>query len=303
MVPTFIKLNMVSDSIVEKFKRVDWLGNAIFISATTSFLIPLTWGGVQYPWGSWHTLVPLLIGVAGLVSFSVYEIYIAVEFTIRLGLVKSYNMAYSFDIVRRSLFLPLYFVAVRGYNPILSGVPFFPATFAVTPVSIISGIIINKTSDFCGVTWLGWLATTIGCGVMISLDVETTILQWVFLCMCIVIGLGFLYKSLMLVNQTASDDSNVTFAISLFIFFRAIGQCIGVAICGVVFQNQMETRLLAIPSLANQAGEYSKDASSTVLTITSLPNSDSKKITEDCLGSNVCAQWSSDVGELLHPQG
>ena len=95
----------------------------------------------------------------------------------------------------------------------------------------------------------------------------------------------------------------MAFAISLFIFFRAIGQCIGVAICGVVFQNQMETRLLAIPSLANQAGEYSKDASSTVLTITSLPNSDSKKITEDCLGSNVCAQWSSDVGELLHPQG
>lgn len=95
MVPTFIKLNMVSDSIVEKLKRVDWLGNAIFIAATTSFLIPLTWGGVQYPWGSWHTLVPLLIGVAGLVSFSVYEINIAVEFTIRLGLLKSYNMAYS----------------------------------------------------------------------------------------------------------------------------------------------------------------------------------------------------------------
>lgn len=300
MVPIFMKLNRVPGSIVVKLKRIDWLGNAIFIAATTSFLIPLTWGGVQYPWGSWHTLVPLLVGVAGLVSFSVYESYIAVEPTIRLGLLKSYNMAYSLVatlisalIVYGALyFLPLYFEAVRGYNPILSGVALFPATFTVAPVSIISGVIITKTGDFRGVIWLGWLATTIGCGVMILLDVETTTLQWVFLCMCTGIGLGFLYTSLALINQAASDDSNMAFAISLFIFFRAIGQCIGVAICGVVFQNQMETRLLAIPSLANQAGEYSKDASSTVLTIKSLPNSDNKKLLVQAYADSLKIIWA-----------
>lgn len=113
---------------------------------------------------------------------------------------------------------------------------------------------------------------------MILLDVETTTLQWVFVCMCTGIGLGFLYTSLALINQAASDDSNMALTVSLFIFFRAIGQCIGVAICGVIFQNPMETRLLAISSVANQAGEYLKDALSTALTIKSLPNSDSKKI-------------------------
>lgn len=300
MVPIFMKLHLVPGSIVEKLKRVDWLGNAIFIAATTSTLIPLTWGGVQYPWVSWHTLVPLLVGVAGLVSFSVYESYIAVEPTIRLGLLKNYNMAYSLLatlinalIVYGALyFLPLYFEAVRGYNPILSGVALFPATFTVAPISIISGIIITKTGDFRGVTWLGWLATTIGCGVMILLDVQTTILQWVFLCMCTGIGLGFLYTSLALINQAASDDSNMAFAISLFIFFRAIGQCIGVAICGVIFQNQMETRLLAIPSLAKKAAEYSKDASSTVLTIKSLPNSDSKKLLVQAYADSLKIVWA-----------
>ena len=300
MVPAFMKLNLIPGSIAQKLKRVDWLGNAIFIAATTSLLIPLTWGGVQYPWDSWHTLVPLLIGVAGLVGFAVYESYIALEPTIRLGLLRNYNMAYSLFatlinalIVYGSLyFLPLYFEAVRGYNPILSGVALFPATFTVAPVSIISGIIITKTGDFRGVTWLGWVATTLGCGVMILLDVETTTLQWVFLCLCTGVGLGFLYTSLALINQAASDDSNMAFAISLFIFFRSIGQCIGVAICGVIFQNQMETRLLAIPSLASQAGEYSKDASRTVLTIKSLPNSDSKRLLVQAYADSLKIVWA-----------
>ena len=300
MVPAFMKLNLIPGSIAQKLKRVDWLGNAIFIAATTSFLIPLTWGGVQYPWDSWHTLVPLLIGVAGLVGFIVYESNVAVEPTIRLSLFGSYNMAYSlFATLINSLivygalyFLPLYFEAVRRYNPILSGVALFPATFTVAPVSVISGIIITKTGDFRVVTWVGWIATTLGCGVMILLDVETTTVQWVFICLCTGVGLGFLYTSLALINQAASDDSNMAFAISLFIFARSIGQCIGVAICGVIFQNQMETRLLAIPSLASQAVEYSKDASSTVLTIKSLPDSDSKRLLVQAYADSLKIVWA-----------
>ena len=300
MVPAFMKLNLVPGSIAEKLRRVDWLGNVIFIAATTSCLIPITWGGVQYPWDSWHTLVPLLIGVAGLVGFTVYENHVATEPTIRLGLLRSYNMAYSLFaalisalIVYGALyFLPLYFEAVKGYNPILSGVALFPATFTVAPVSIISGVIITKTGDFRGVTWIGWIATTLGCGVMILLDVETTTAQWVLICLCTGVGLGFLYTSLALVNQAASDDGNMTFAISLFIFFRAMGQCIGVAICGVIFQNQMETRLLAIPSLASQASEYSKDASSTVLTIRSLPNGDRKRLLIQAYADSLKIVWA-----------
>lgn len=42
-------------------------------------LIPITWGGNQYPWSSWHTLVPLIIGAEGLIGFVVYEFLIATK--------------------------------------------------------------------------------------------------------------------------------------------------------------------------------------------------------------------------------
>lgn len=39
-------------------------------------MIGLTWGGVQFPWSSARVLVPLIAGIAGLITFMVYERYI-----------------------------------------------------------------------------------------------------------------------------------------------------------------------------------------------------------------------------------
>ena len=267
-----MKLNLVKGTIAEKLRRIDWLGTVWFIAATTSFLIPVTWGGVQYPWDSWRTLVPLIVGVVGFAGFIVYENYVPSEPTFRLHILRSYNMAYSLyaTLVNAMIvygliyFLPLYFEATKGYNPIITGVALFPATLTVAPASIIAGAIITKTGDFKIITCVAWIIATLGLGVMILLDVDTTIPQWIFLTLCAGIGLGMLYTSLAFVNQAASDDASMAFAVSFFIFARLIGQCIGVAICGVIFQNQMRANLLAIPALADQADEYSRDASSLV---------------------------------------
>ncbi|KAL6719143.1 hypothetical protein ACLMJK_003380 [Lecanora helva] len=300
MVPLFLKLKLVPGSIIEKSKRVDWIGNFIFIASATSFLIPLTWGGVQYPWDSWHTLVPLLVGVAGMAGFCVYERRWAVEPTIRLELLVSYNLSYSLYaalinalVVYGALyFLPLYFEAVQGYTPIVSGVALFPATLTVAPVSIISGIIITKTGDFHAVTWFGWFATTLGCGIMCLLDVDTTIVQWIFLTLVAGVGLGLLYTSLAFVNQSDSKDEDMAFAISLFVFARAIGQCLGVAICGVIFQNEMKKKLLDIPALAPRAVEYSRDASSLVQTIKFMPAGQEKNDLLQAYADSLQIVWA-----------
>lgn len=48
-------------------------GNLLAIAGTTLVLIALTWGGIQFPWGSAHVLAPLIIGAALLVVFLFYE--------------------------------------------------------------------------------------------------------------------------------------------------------------------------------------------------------------------------------------
>ena len=47
----------------------------------------LRWqGGVEYPWSHWKTLVPLIVGIFGLIGFVLYEKYVAAEPLIPLSL-------------------------------------------------------------------------------------------------------------------------------------------------------------------------------------------------------------------------
>ena len=50
-------------------------GNILVTVSTTSVVIGLTWGGVQYAWSSARVLLPLIIGLIGLCVFVIYEIY------------------------------------------------------------------------------------------------------------------------------------------------------------------------------------------------------------------------------------
>ena len=277
-VPLFLRLNKPQGSMAQKLKRLDWVGSALFIASITSFLMPVSWGGVQFAWTAPNTLVPLLLGLAGLVAFAFYEIKIAKEPTVRFSLLRSYNMAYSLygAIIHAIMlfgglyFLPLYFEAAKRYTPVLAGVGLLPTAFTVAPFSIVAGIAITKTGDYRVVTWLGWIAATLGSGVMILLDVDSTVPQWIFLLACLGLGLGLLFNALVFITQAAADDGSVAFALGLGVFSRILGQCIGVAVCGTIFQNQMRARLLAVPALAPHADEYSRDASRLVATIGSI---------------------------------
>jgi hypothetical protein len=61
----------------ERIRQIDWVGATLFIASACSFLIGLTWGGIEFPWDSWHTLVPITIGVPGLVASFYWERSIA----------------------------------------------------------------------------------------------------------------------------------------------------------------------------------------------------------------------------------
>lgn len=48
-------------------------GSFLIISSTTGCIIALTWGGIVFSWSSDHILIPLVLGICGMVIFLVYE--------------------------------------------------------------------------------------------------------------------------------------------------------------------------------------------------------------------------------------
>ncbi len=271
-------------SFADKLRRVDWIGSVLFIGSTTSFLIPITWGGVSYAWDSWRVLVPLIVGAVGIAVFVVFEEYVAAEPLIRLDVFKNRTAAASyFETTIHGMvlwcvlyYMPLYFEAVKGETPIVAGISLFPATFTVAPAALVTGFVITKTGRYRWAIWSGWVLTTLGTGILYLLDVKTTTVQWVFLNLVSGLGMGVLFPSMAFAIQAATTNKDLAFAVALFSFFRAFGQAIGVAVGGVIFQNQLKKKLLTYPLLAPMADAYSSDASGLVQIIKTMQHGPAK---------------------------
>ncbi|MCJ1402248.1 hypothetical protein MMC11_005468 [Xylographa trunciseda] len=278
MIILFLTLSFKRAKILAQLARVDWIGLFIFIAATTSFMIPITWGGVMFPWSSWQTLVPLIIGGIGLIAFVLYEKYVAAEPLLRLSIFGNWTarVTYLQTVIHGMIlwsivyFLPLYYEAVKGYTPTVAGLAAFPESFTVAPASVATGIAIAITGRYRWGVWSGWAITTFGCGLIILLDVNTSVTAWIFLNIVPGLGTGILFSAMNFSLQASSRSEDIAFAIAFFTFFRSFGQTLGIAIGGVIFQNQIYTKLLAYPLLAAHAEEYSQEASSLVLVIRAM---------------------------------
>jgi len=75
----FLTLKTDKSSIKDKLKRLDLVGIIVFVGSITSFLFGLTAGGVLFPWTSPNVIVPLVVGIVGMVAFWSIEEYYARE--------------------------------------------------------------------------------------------------------------------------------------------------------------------------------------------------------------------------------
>lgn len=270
-IPICLRLHMKEGSIWEKLKEFDWLGSFLFVSATTSLLIPITWGGVMYDWSSWRTLVPLTIGVPGITGFILYSVYIPRLPLIRRSLFNTPTAitAYIGTLVQGLIvwsllyYMPLYFEVAKDYSPIISGIAAFPFTFTVAPAAVVVGLIITKTGRYRPSLWIGWFLTTLGMGLLIYLRESTNTPSWIFLSLVGGTGLGMLFSAQGFAAQASASNADLPFAGAMYSFFRAFGQTLGVAVSGVIFQNTFKKKLLLTAYSAN-ADSWSREASSFV---------------------------------------
>jgi len=305
MITLFLKLNHTKSApFLQQLRRVDWVGSIMFIASTTSILIPISWGGVMYSWSSWRTLVPLILGFLGLVAFVPYEIYLAKEPMIRLGIFSNrsstlvYFQTFIHGMILWSLLYygPIYFEAVKGFSPILSGVAMFPETFTVAPASIIVGILTSVTGRYRWALWSGWILTTLGMGIMYLQDVHTSTAAWIFLNLVPGLGTGILFAGMAIAIPASVNAVDMAHAVAFFSFTRALGQGVGVAVGGTIFQNDLKKKLLAYPLLAPKAAEWSRDAAGLVQVIKAMEEGVMKTQLVQAYANSLKVVWVSMCG-------
>ncbi|KAL9030493.1 MAG: hypothetical protein Q9196_001395 [Gyalolechia fulgens] len=283
----FLKIQRLEGAISLKIRRFDWVGSTIFVASAVSFLIPITWGGVMYPWESWHTLVPIFTGAAGLVASGFYEYRLSAKacdsegnslpgnqiqpifrfsvfsnWTLRLLYLQT--LIHGMILWSLLYYLPLYYQGVKGYKPLIAGIAVLPETLLIAPMSIVVGIVSSRIGRYRWALWIAWAITTLGFGLLYLLDSNTSIPAFIFLNVPVAIGTGMAFVPMSLGIQAAGRPQDAGHSITFYTFIRVFGQSLGVGIGGVVLQNQMGKNLSRYPLLAHSALEYSRDSTAVV---------------------------------------
>ncbi|KAI0894118.1 MFS general substrate transporter [Annulohypoxylon nitens] len=242
----FLRVNYDREtSIVERFRKIDYAGNAILVGSVVSVLIALSWGGTEYQWSSYQILVPLFLGLFGLVIFHIYEGMPWVRdyptlpervFKRRTPaaalLIAFINFIALFWVI---YFLPIYFQAVLGMSPTISGVALLPTCLLSVVIGAISGIVLTKTGRYRPLHFIAFALIALGLGLFSRFNQHTSTAEWVIVQMIPAFGLGIMMSTNLPAVQADLPESDTAAATAAFAFMRAYGSIWGVSIPAAIF--------------------------------------------------------------------
>ncbi|KAF7362520.1 Iron permease [Mycena venus] len=253
LVVLFLRLRTPAGTLREKLGRIDYTGNVLVVASTTSTVIALTWGGIQFPWGSANILVPLILGLTGLCVFVAFEIRFAkhamVPFDVlstRTGLSGyAQNFFTSLIMITLIYYLQVYFQACYNVSSIGAGVDGLGLAFISAPMGLVAGILIQKTNSYRIPIWVGWFCMIIGVGLLSTLDADTPRGKPIGYSIISGCGIGILFVASYFPVLAPLHVSKNAQALAFFVFLRNFSLVWGITIGGTILQNELHKRLPA----------------------------------------------------------
>ena len=213
-----LDLHTPKTPLLEGLKAVDWLGSLTMVAGTIMVLLGLEFGGVTFPWNSATVICLIVFGVLTIALFFFVEQRLAPYPLMPLDLFfKRSNMAalgvcffHAFVFISGSYFLPLYFQAVLGATPILSGVYLLPTALSLSFFSAFTGVFIRKTGQYLPCIWFGLTFMLAGFGSFIDLGPHSSWAKIIIFQIIAGIGVGPNFQSPLIALQSLVPVSHPT---------------------------------------------------------------------------------------------
>ncbi|EKM56789.1 uncharacterized protein PHACADRAFT_254111 [Phanerochaete carnosa HHB-10118-sp] len=253
LVVAFLKLQTPPGSLREKLSRMDWIGNFLIIASSSSCVIALTWGGVKFPWKSAHILVPLILGLVGIVAFFVYEAKVAKEPIVPFALISNRTSLSGYIqtfigpvvVISAIYFLPVYYQSCLNASPTRSGVELFGLAIPLGPSLLLTGASIAKTKSYRVQLWLSWALTVAAMGAMSTIKADSPSMHGIGFPILLGVGCGIFYAATYFPVLAPLPVTENAHALALFSFCRSFAGVWGVTIGTTVLQTQLTQRLPA----------------------------------------------------------
>ncbi|EFQ36491.1 major facilitator superfamily transporter [Colletotrichum graminicola] len=236
----------------ERFRSVDYGGNAVLTAATGAISYAVTYGGSEYPWHDARIVAAVAAGVLGLGLFLLLERHLARSNTVkpvmplrllthRVGAtVAAGGFVSSLLSNWASFLLPTYFQGVRMLTPSRAGVLMLPMVAVAVPASIASVILVSKIGRYKMLHVSGFAGLCIACGLFSILDEASGDAECIAMNVLFSLALGMVINTLLPAFQGAVAESDQAVATSTFTFVQSLANIWGVTIPAAIFNSRFE---------------------------------------------------------------
>jgi EmrB/QacA subfamily drug resistance transporter len=238
-------------------RKIDYLGVFTFSIAVASLLFALSTGGTIYPWGSATIISLLLAGILFLFLFIWVEMK-AAEPMLPLELFKIPSILVSnlaaflasSILIAINVYLPLWVQGVHGRGATGSGLTLLPMSIGWPVGATIGGRLMLRIGP--RKTAVMGLILILAGNVSLAFMGETTP-EWILSAIMLIIGFGFGFS---MTVYTVIVQSSVGWnlrgaATASNTFLRSLGQTIGVAVFGTLFNHYMNVFMTGHPRAKN----------------------------------------------------
>ncbi|KAH9937832.1 iron permease, partial [Epithele typhae] len=262
LVIVFLKVRTPPGAMMDKLRKIDFVGNAIIVIGTTLVLLALTWGGIRYSWSDAHVVAPLVLGILIIGLFFPFEYLLQekripflehteptlpVDILTNRTSVGGYIATFFHGIISISViyYLPIFFQACQSASPVRSSTMFFAFTFVCPFLAVVSGAVIKSMSKYRIMNYIGWALILIGLGLYTTFKEDASPGQWIGFTIIVAAGLGIIWVSVVFPILAPIPVARSARALAFFQFCRAFAQTWGVTISANIVQNELKARLPA----------------------------------------------------------
>jgi hypothetical protein len=194
--------------------RIDYLGSFLLICATVCILLPLTWGGNQYPWNAAVIIALFCVGgvlvfvFAGVEKFQAKSPIVPGYFFVQRTPLALFIAQFFFGLCffgGAIYYTPIYFQVVRGDSAMSSGLELLPLMLGLVFCSIASGLLCSKTGRVREWIWIGTSLIVVGGGLLTTLNADSNRGEQIGYLLILGCGCGLCVQTLTIAGQSAVE--------------------------------------------------------------------------------------------------
>ena len=232
--------------------RIDYAGAALLTLCVASILLVMSWGGIEYAWGSPEVLALILVSALLLAALVVRELHAPDPmlpprlfnnsvFT-RGVIIASFASASMFG---GTFLLPLFFQLLKGADAAASGTLIVPFLAANVVGAYTAGQLARKLGRVKVIVLVGLLLSVAGYALLAVLGNGSSHVVSVLDMLVVGFGLGITMPSVLVIVQNAAPRRDVGVATGTLLFLRSMGAALGSTLVGTLLAARFAAGLAA----------------------------------------------------------